>query len=225
MLVVARGLPSVPKELFTLIALFAVTNTALINFIMGSRILYGMTREGLAPPVIARVHGNWGTPQVAILVTLLSVVTLTSMEGLEVLAQSTSLLLLSVFLMLNLSLIVIKSRSKGLRPTFQVPVWIPILGAAACPTLIFFVNVQAFITVLILVLIGSMIYLDRVLGEDKHERHACKPIADHTALTDVRDSPCRLRLRRWGGNWVTEDRRQLPERGFATYVLLASQII
>ncbi len=159
MLVVERGLPSVPRELFTLIALFAVTNTALINFIMSSRILYGMSREGLAPPVIARVHGDWGTPHVAILITLLIVVTLTFMEGLETLAQSTSLLLLSVFLVMNLSLIAIKYRSKGVRPAFQVPIWIPILGAAGCLTLIVFVEAKAFITVLILVLIGVMIYL------------------------------------------------------------------
>ena len=159
MLVVERGLPSVPRELFTLIALFAVTNTALINFIMSSRILYGMSREGLAPPVIARVHGDWGTPHVAILITLLIVVTLTFMEGLETLAQSTSLLLLSVFLVMNLSLIAIKYRSKGVRPAFQVPIWIPILGAAGCLTLIVFVEAKAFITVLILVLIGVIIYL------------------------------------------------------------------
>ncbi len=159
MLVVERGLPSVPKELFSLIALFAVTNTALINFIMSSRILYGMSREGLAPPVVGRVHAKWGTPYLAILFTLVIVIALAFMEGLAILAQSTSLLLLSVFFLMNLSLIVLKSRSKGLRPSFQVPIGVPLLGALGCLTLIFFVEFRALITVLILILTGVTLYL------------------------------------------------------------------
>ena len=159
MLVVERGLPSVPKELFSLIALFAVTNTALINFIMSSRILYGMSREGLAPPVVGRVHAKWGTPYLAILFTLVIVIALAFMEGLAILAQSTSLLLLSVFFLMNLSLIVLKSRSKGLRPSFHVPIGVPLLGALGCLTLIFFVDFQALVTVLILILTGVTLYL------------------------------------------------------------------
>ena len=45
-----------PPELFAVIALLAVTNTALINMIMASRLVYGMSNEGIVPRVLGRVH-------------------------------------------------------------------------------------------------------------------------------------------------------------------------
>ena len=162
MLVVEKGFPSMPREVFTLIALFAVTNTALVNFVMSSRILYGMSREKLVPPILGQVHLKRGTPHFAIGVVFLTAIGLALTEGLEILAQATSLLLLSVFFAMNLSLTVIKIRSQRARsepPPFQTPIWSPILGAVSCGLLIFFVKLQALITVLILILLGAIIYI------------------------------------------------------------------
>ena len=39
-----------PPELFSLIALVAVANGALLTSVMASRLLYGMARDGLVPP-------------------------------------------------------------------------------------------------------------------------------------------------------------------------------
>ena len=41
-----------PPGLFAVIALLAVTNTALINMIMASRLVYGMSNEGIVPAVL-----------------------------------------------------------------------------------------------------------------------------------------------------------------------------
>ncbi|NUQ01963.1 MAG: amino acid permease, partial [Armatimonadetes bacterium] len=54
--VVRRAAPGFPAWLFTAISLFAITNTALLNYIMGSRLLYGMSRQGLLPAFLGRVH-------------------------------------------------------------------------------------------------------------------------------------------------------------------------
>jgi amino acid transporter len=58
-----------PPKLFALIALFAVANTALMNMIMASRLVYGMARQRVVPGFLARVHSFRGTPWVAILFT------------------------------------------------------------------------------------------------------------------------------------------------------------
>jgi amino acid transporter len=58
-----------PPKLFALIALFAVANTALMNMIMASRLVYGMARQRVVPGFLARVHSSRGTPWVAILFT------------------------------------------------------------------------------------------------------------------------------------------------------------
>ena len=62
---------SFPPGLFAIIALLAVTNTALINMLMASRLVYGMSSEGIVPKVLGRVHQGRQTPYVAIAFTLL----------------------------------------------------------------------------------------------------------------------------------------------------------
>lgn len=43
-------------EVFSLVALIAITNTALLNMVMASRLTYGMARRGIIPSVLSRVH-------------------------------------------------------------------------------------------------------------------------------------------------------------------------
>lgn len=159
LLVVEKGFPKVPKGLFTIIAFFAVTNTALINYIMSSRILYGMSREGLVPQVFSQVHTKRKTPDIAIGFVFLIVVILAMTEGLVVLAQSTSLLLLIVFFAMHLSLIIVKTRKGEPDPVFQIPIFIPIIGALSCLGLIFYVKAEVFATVGILIAIGIGLFL------------------------------------------------------------------
>ena len=65
--VVRTVAPFVPSQLYTFIALFAVSNTALLNFIMGSRLLYGMSKQNLLPKFLSSVQQKTATPHKAIL--------------------------------------------------------------------------------------------------------------------------------------------------------------
>ena len=54
--VVAAGAPNLPiGDIFPLIAMFAVANSALINMLMASRLLYGMAKQRVLPPALGRV--------------------------------------------------------------------------------------------------------------------------------------------------------------------------
>ena len=118
--------------MFTVITLFAVANTALINYIMGSRLLYGMSRQGLVPAPLGKVHPKRRTPHVAIVVLFVIVLVLALSGGVKQLASSTSLLLLTVFCLVNASLIVLKLRPGEERGGFEVPVVVPALGTLVC---------------------------------------------------------------------------------------------
>ncbi|MDR6119399.1 amino acid transporter [Aeromicrobium sp. SORGH_AS981] len=49
--VVSKGAPDFPIDrVFPFLAVFAVANTALINMLMASRLLYGMAKQGVLPP-------------------------------------------------------------------------------------------------------------------------------------------------------------------------------
>ena len=70
LLVVSLGAPNLPfDQIFPLISMFAVANSALINMLMASRLLYGMSKQRVLPPVLGRVLEGRRTPWVAILFT------------------------------------------------------------------------------------------------------------------------------------------------------------
>jgi basic amino acid/polyamine antiporter, APA family len=128
--------PWLPHHVYTGITLFAVANTALINFIMGSRLIYGMSRQGLLPGVLGLVHSTRRTPHVAILV-LAAIVSILAFSGdISELASATSLLLLMVFALMNAALIVLKLRKGEAVGRFEVPVFVPLLGCLICAALI-----------------------------------------------------------------------------------------
>jgi amino acid transporter len=123
--------PWLPGKTFVFLTLFAATNTMLINYVMGSRLLYGMARQGLLPAVLGRVHPTRNTPHVAIF-TLLVVVLILALSGgeeaVKSLASATGLLLLFSFMVVNGALIVLKLRPGEPAGGFEVPVVVPALG-------------------------------------------------------------------------------------------------
>jgi basic amino acid/polyamine antiporter, APA family len=130
--VVGKAAPWFPAIGFTFIALFAVANTALLNFIMGSRLVYGMANDGLLPKVLGRVSARRKTPHVATLAILVLMLALALSGDVSSLARSTSVLLLLCFVVVNLALIVLKRRQGESRGGFEVPYVVPVLGVAVC---------------------------------------------------------------------------------------------
>jgi amino acid transporter len=157
-----RAAPWLPAQTYVFITLFAVANTMLLNYVMGSRILYGMARQGLLPAVLGRVHRARHTPHVAILLLLVIITALAftndSLQYLQQftsgvvekflgeliqagpissLASATSLLLLFSFMIVNGSLIALKYRRGEPRGAFEVPIAIPALGMLINSALIY----------------------------------------------------------------------------------------
>jgi len=122
---------SFPPKLFALIALLAVGNTALINMIMASRLVYGMAREDIVPAAFGLVHARRGTPWPAILFTVAIAVVLVSTGDIGGLADTTVLLLLLVFALVNVCVIVLR-RERVEHSHFRAPTWMPALGAVVC---------------------------------------------------------------------------------------------
>jgi basic amino acid/polyamine antiporter, APA family len=120
-----------PPRLFALIALLAVSNTALMNLIMASRLVYGMARERIVPGVLGRVHERRRTPWVAILVTVAVAAGLVTTGDLAGLADTAVLLLLLVFAVVNVSALLLR-RDPVEQEHFRAPTWAPALGGVAC---------------------------------------------------------------------------------------------
>ncbi len=141
--VVAAGAPNFPfDKVFPFIGMFAVANSALINMLMASRLLYGMAKQEVLPPILGKVHRSRQTPWVAIVFTtaisfglIIYVVRASaSSEGagtVALLGGTTALLLLCVFTVVNIALLVLRRRPVD-HDHFTAPSFLPWVGAATC---------------------------------------------------------------------------------------------
>ncbi|GAA0498322.1 amino acid permease [Paractinoplanes deccanensis] len=129
--VVEAGAAGFPLWIFAFITMFAVANSALINMLMASRLLYGMANERVLPRVLGRVHRTRRTPWVGILFTTAIAFGLIWFADLAALGGTTSLLLLCVFTVVNIAVLVLR-RDRVDHEHFKAPTVIPVIGAIAC---------------------------------------------------------------------------------------------
>ena len=126
------GAPNFPLGIFGFITMFAVANSALINMLMASRLVYGMSRERVLPPVLGKVHASRRTPYVAIgFTTLLAFALITFVGEVPALAGTTALLLLCVFTVVNVAVLVLRKDAVS-HEHFRTPTFLPVLGAVSC---------------------------------------------------------------------------------------------
>jgi amino acid transporter len=130
--VVQAGAPNFPVGIFAFITMFAVANSALINMLMASRLVYGMSRERVLPEVLGRVHATRRTPYVAIaFTTLLAFGLITFVGAVPALGGTTALLLLCVFTVVNIAVLVLR-KDKVVHNHFRTPTVLPIVAAVCC---------------------------------------------------------------------------------------------
>lgn len=130
--VVAAGAPNFPIWIFGFITMFAVANSALINMLMASRLVYGMSREHVLPPALGKVHPTRRSPYVAIgFTTLLAFALITFVGEVPALGGTTALLLLCVFTIVNIAVLMLRKDTVE-HEHFRTPTILPIAGAIFC---------------------------------------------------------------------------------------------
>ena len=150
----------VPLWLFSVIALIAVTNTALLTGIFSSRLTYGMAADGLLPSVFAKVLPGRRTPWVAIIATTALSVVLALTGDLAALADTVVLLLLVSFLSTNIAVIVLRRRpEEGERDHVRVPLVVPVLGALSCLALMTQQDPPVYLRAGLLLLLGVVLFV------------------------------------------------------------------
>lgn len=161
---------SVPSWLFSLIALIAVANGALLTMIMASRLAFGMAEQGLLPSPLGRVLPNRRTPWVAIASTTVVAMLLTLVGDLATLAETVVLLLLLVFISANVSVLVLR-RQRVEHEHFRVWTFVPVLGVISCVVLLTQQRPIVWLFAAILLAVGVVLWLTT-------RRFAGQPVAD-----------------------------------------------
>lgn len=130
-------------KLISLISLIAIINGALVQIIMASRVIYGMAKQQNAPLAFATIHKKTQTPILSTFVITVIILILALLFPLFSLAKATSFIILFVFLLMNLSLIIIKIRNKKQAEISakNYSILFPICGALL---ILIFISVQVF---------------------------------------------------------------------------------
>jgi APA family basic amino acid/polyamine antiporter len=120
---------------FAVVALIALSNGVIVELMLVGRLLYGMARRRLVPAWLGAVNAKSRVPVRATLAGGAAMLLLVVAIPFEALASATSALTLIVFCAVNVSLAVLKRRdrdAKTARPSVEVPMAVPVLGALAC---------------------------------------------------------------------------------------------
>ena len=115
----------------SVISIVSILNGAIIQMIMASRILYGMSRYEWLPKVLSHVHARTATPVIASLLVSVIVLVLAWLLPLLSLAKTTSFITLIIFAIVNLALILVKRRAPA-APGINVPYAVPVAGFICC---------------------------------------------------------------------------------------------
>ena len=111
------------------IAIVATLNGIIVQMIMASRVLYGLSSQGDLPAALSRVNAVTRTPLLATALVVFIVLLLALAFPIEWLAEMTSRVTLTIFSLVNLALIMLKLRGEAPpEGAFTVRMWVPVAG-------------------------------------------------------------------------------------------------
>jgi amino acid transporter len=116
-------------KLMGVIGMIAITNGALTQIIMSSRVIYGMAARKLLPALFGGVNKTTRTPILNTWLVTALILGFALWLPLVTLAKITSAIMLVIFIVVNLALLRVKSDpGRNQRPHFRVWTWVPLLG-------------------------------------------------------------------------------------------------
>jgi basic amino acid/polyamine antiporter, APA family len=133
----ANGPPTLINASRFIVALGAVIamGSVLLVFQLGQpRIFMSMARDGLLPPVMAKVHPKYRTPYVSTILTGLFVATFAAFANIAEVVDLTNIGTLFAFVLVSVGVIVLRKKEPERHRPFRVPgvPFTPLISVAAC---------------------------------------------------------------------------------------------
>jgi APA family basic amino acid/polyamine antiporter len=115
-------------------AIAGLTTVMLVLYYGLSRIVLAMSRDGLLPPIFARVNPRTQTPIPVILLVGLAMAAVAGLTPIGEVAELVNIGTLAAFFLVCVGVIVLRVTQPDLPRPFRTPwfPWVPLLGAASC---------------------------------------------------------------------------------------------
>jgi APA family basic amino acid/polyamine antiporter len=141
-----------------------VAHTAvLLVFQLGQpRIFFSMARDGLLPPVFAKVHPKFKTPHVTTILTGVIVGGFAAVMSIDEMVDLTNIGTLFAFVLVCVGIIILRYKDPGRHRPFKVPfgAWpLPLLGAVSCIFLMYYLPPTSWWRFVAWLMIGLAVYL------------------------------------------------------------------
>jgi len=141
-------------------ALFGLFSTMVVNFIGQTRVFFSMSRDGLLPPMFARVHPRFRTPHVSTMITGLLIAIAAGVTPITVLSQLVSMGTFLAFVLVSLGIIVLRRTAPDWPRPFRTPAvpLVPILGAVFCIAQMISLPHTTWIRLVVWLVVGLVVY-------------------------------------------------------------------
>ncbi|MFC8665661.1 MULTISPECIES: amino acid permease [Streptomyces] len=158
-------------------AVVATTSVVLTVQYGQIRILFAMSRDGLVPPLFAKVHPRTGVPRANTVIVSSFIAVLAALVPLGALADATSIGTLFAFMLVNLAVVLLRRRSPETPRSFRVPFSpvTPLLGVGFCVYMLFSLGPDTWIAFGGWMAVGLLVYWTYGIRHSKLNRSQPQP--------------------------------------------------
>ena len=141
-------------------AVAGLSSVILVMLLGQPRIFYTMSKDGLLPPIFAKVHPKFKTPYMSTIIVGVVAMVLAGLFPIGVLSKLVSLGTLLAFTSVCIAILILRKRQPDTPRPFKTPFtpWIPILGIFCCLGITMFLNIYAWVTMLVWLAVGLIVY-------------------------------------------------------------------
>jgi APA family basic amino acid/polyamine antiporter len=146
--------------LVSIAAVAGLTSVILVDLITVTRIGFAMGRDGLLPPVVAKISPRTGTPVRMTLLYAAAVLVLAAFVKLSVLADLVSIGTLFAFVLVSAAVPVLRRTRPDMARPFRVPLspLVPVFSALACLYLMLNLSIETWVRFLVWLALGLAVY-------------------------------------------------------------------
>jgi APA family basic amino acid/polyamine antiporter len=141
-------------------AVAGITSVLLVMLLSQPRIFFAMSRDGLLPAGVSKVHPRFGTPYLTTIITCIAVSIVAGFTQIQVVGEMTSIGTLFAFVVVCTAVLILRKRRPDAPRAFKVaggPI-VPVLGILSCLYLMLSLPVITWVRFLVWLDIGMLIY-------------------------------------------------------------------